>query len=525
MRKLFARSFIVLALLFGLLFAVGVAVVYYLGLTIWYALGLAVLILVLQYLLGPVIIDRIYRINWIDPATLSPEFAAFLQELCHRRNIPMPRFGMIDDGNPNAFTSGHIPGDARLVITRGVADMLDEQELRAVVAHEIGHITHYDFIVMSVAALVPMMLYIVYIWTRRVKSRRDGGIVLAVALGAYLAYIVTQYLVLFLSRVREYYADAHATESVENANAISTALIKIAYGMVRNAPAATGTNAPAFGKASLIGSLGISNFRASSQMALYATDASGQYSAAHMLNAMQWDLCNPWARWFEFHSTHPLVALRVRAAGESALRQGQQPLFPITGPSVNLWPAFLVDFTFAALPYLGLLVGLGYSLLKGDLTLGPILLLTGIGWLVRLGRTFAGKYQPAQIVSLLSELDVSHIHPIPVQLRGEVIGRGAPGLFWSKDLVLQDESGFITLVYRQPFGFVETIFGIFRANKMIGKRGDFYGWYRRGQVPYLELRKAQFDDGTKANCYMAGFLRVLAIALLLIGALLTLCGV
>ncbi|WP_338078437.1 M48 family metalloprotease [Clostridium tetanomorphum] len=62
----------------------------------------------------------------------------------------------------NAFTYGHIPKNARLVVTTGILDILNEEEQKAVIAHELGHIKHYDFIVMMIVSLIPMILYDIY---------------------------------------------------------------------------------------------------------------------------------------------------------------------------------------------------------------------------------------------------------------------------------------------------------------------------------------------------------------------------
>ena len=73
-----------------------------------------------------------------------------------------PRIGYIDDGAPNAFTYGHTKNDARIVLTRGIFELLTEEEVKAVVAHELGHAVHYDMLFMTVAQLVPLFLYGVY---------------------------------------------------------------------------------------------------------------------------------------------------------------------------------------------------------------------------------------------------------------------------------------------------------------------------------------------------------------------------
>lgn len=526
MSQLFARSVLVLALLFGLLFAVGTGVLYHLQLPISYAIIFAVTVVGLQYLLGPWIIGLLFDIRWTDPAEISPQFASYLGDLCKKRGIPVPRFGIIEDGNPNAFTYGHLPSDARLVVTRGVIEMLNAEEFNAVVAHEVGHITHYDFVVMTIASIVPLILYILY----RGTVRKRGNAIF-VAIGAYIAYIISQYTVLFLSRVREYFADEHAAQSVGSANALSTALIKIAYGLARIPQAQEGDEKqgkkmPALNSSQLMGSLGICNFSSASPMAIYSTTNTGQFSTDHMLRAMQWDLWNPWARFFEFQSTHPLIARRVQEASKIAISRNEVPQFPISmQPQQSYWSEFVMDAIFAVLPYLGLvmlaaaMLGLTGSILNthpagqdaGRIAgtfanpvirvAGICLLMSGIGWAFRLLYSYKSEFKPAKVEDLVGEVAVSHIRCIPVEIQGQVIGRGIPGLFWSKDLVMQDDTGFITVIYKQPLSFLETLFGFFRAKDLVGKTGTFRGWYRRGPAPYLELNEAVFIDGDKTKCY------------------------
>jgi len=203
MVNLLLRSTLVLALLFGLLFAVGMMIVVYFDLSIWVAIAFALGTLALQYIFGPAIIQMIYKIQWVEPGQINPELARFIEETCASRNLPQPRFGVIDDGNPNAFTFGHYPGDAQLVVTRGLLKLLTPDEVNAVVAHELGHIAHWDFVVMTVAAAVPLMLYIFARFARgsgrgRRRSGKGGGYIALAGMIAYVAYIVSQYIVLVL---------------------------------------------------------------------------------------------------------------------------------------------------------------------------------------------------------------------------------------------------------------------------------------------------------------------------------------
>jgi Zn-dependent protease with chaperone function len=342
MVNLFFRSTLVLVLLFGLLFAVAMAVVVYFDLPTPIALAFAIGVLLLQYVLGPYILQWIYKIEWQDPKTLDPQLAEFIGRVCAERKIPLPRFGLIRDGNPNAFTFGHYPGDARLVVTTGVIDLLDADERKAVVGHELGHIAHWDFVVMTMAAAIPLMLYVLYIATRgggKQKSRSAGNAGW-IGLLSYAAYVVSQFIVMLLSRVREYYADQFSGEQTRNPDALSSALVKIAYGLAR-APKEESRK----DDARMVAGRAFGIFDPNVAQTLALTSAgSGAVSADSMENAMKWDLWNPWAGLFELSSSHPLPAKRIKALERQSEAFGQAPRFRFRAEQPeSYWDEFLVD--------------------------------------------------------------------------------------------------------------------------------------------------------------------------------------
>ena len=140
--------------------------------------------------------------------------------------MSVPSIGMIEDGAPAAFTYGHHPNNARVVISRGILELLEPSEVEAVVAHELGHARNWDMALMTMANLVPLLLYFLYRFA--INRRKVGWIV---GIGAYVIYIVSEYLVLWFSRTREYYADRFAGQVTGNPNALASALVKIAYGL------------------------------------------------------------------------------------------------------------------------------------------------------------------------------------------------------------------------------------------------------------------------------------------------------
>ncbi len=540
---LFIKSVTTLVVLFGLVFAIGAAALYAIEAPLWLAVVFAVFIAALQYAISPFILQWILKIRWVPLDQIDAKQARHLQAMCEQHKIPRPRFGIIEDGNPNAFTFGHYPGNARLVVTRGLLDICDEQEVQSVIAHELGHITHWDFVVMTVAATVPLVLYMIYRFGIRAGrgSRKGGGGVLLVALAAFVAYIISQYIVLSLSRLREYYADEFSAEATRNPNALSSALVKIAYGLARTAREQqqedgkdrVQVSAAAAGGVRM---LGIFDARFGASMALASASgysaATQSYSADVAANAMRWDLWNPWAIVCELSSSHPLPAKRINALGKLASRIGQRPAYYIPeSPPESYWDEFFVDAAYNYMPLIGLLVGLavaaglGVTIQAWAPAAGAALLGLGLGMLMRLRFSYPlGRFANSKVAELVPHVKVSKIRCVPAILQGTIIGRGIPGLYWSEDLVIQDRSGFMVMDYRQPLGILEFLFGLFRAEKFIGQDVTVEGWYRRFPGPYLEIFKVYLPNGEVHTSHNRGFSFAGAILATVIGLLLFLGG-
>ena len=93
-----------------------------------------------------------------------------LEALCAREGLPMPKVGIIHGAMPNAFTFGRVQSDASIVVTDGLIEALTPEELDAVIAHEAGHIKHWDFLTITAAAIAPLLLYQIYAFARRWKG-------------------------------------------------------------------------------------------------------------------------------------------------------------------------------------------------------------------------------------------------------------------------------------------------------------------------------------------------------------------
>jgi hypothetical protein len=115
---------------------------------------------------------------------------------------------------------------------------------------------------------------------------------------------------------------------------------------------------------------------------------------------------------------------------------------------------------------------------------------------------YPGGFTPvAEVAGLLERLDASPVAGIPVEIRGQVIGRGMPGYVLSPDLVVQDASGFLPLLYGQPVPFAREWFGLARVKAFLGTDVVARGWYRRTPGPVVELREVESHDGRRARTW------------------------
>jgi Zn-dependent protease with chaperone function len=119
-------------------------------------------------------------------------------------------------------------------VTQGIFEFLREEEQRAVVAHELGHIVNRDFILMTMAGMLVQILYqlyAVFARSQRSSSSKEGNKLAVIGIVALVGYYIGIYLLLYLSRTREYLADAFSASRVEPRH-LASALVKIAYGIV-----------------------------------------------------------------------------------------------------------------------------------------------------------------------------------------------------------------------------------------------------------------------------------------------------
>ena len=504
------RSIPAIGGLVGLLALVGMAAATFAGIPLWIPAVAAVVLGALQFLISP------WIVQWLVPATVIPNdgqryatddrVGAMVARRCFDAGIPLVKLGVVDDGTPNAFTFGRTPKDARMWLTRGLIERLDDDELDAVIAHELGHVKNLDFIVMAAASVVPAALYFVF----RIALRANRSEARAVAAAAYLAYLVAQLVVLTLSRAREYGADHFSCACTGNGDALVSALVKIAYGMgevdrerqVRaKALAATGKQGKkeaaalehAAAKGQALRAMGIMPGGGSPAL---ATALQHGIDPDRARAAMRWDVVNPWGRTLEKLSTHPLVARRIQALERSGLpgaprRWSELMAIDSIDPALaaSLRTRFVGELALALTPWALIIAIVGFGIGTGSqMALGLGLVVAGIGFCAKQAARYPRPFLPvAEITSLLEHLEAGPERGIPVEVRGTIAGRGMPGYVLSPDLVVTDRSGFVPLVYRQPVPFAAALFGLLRVPNWLGTEVVATGWYRRSPSPMVEL--------------------------------------
>ena len=230
--KLKLRMILTSVLMFTIVYFLIMIVGWYLGISSWklYA-GASLVIVFLQYWFGPSLVKRSMNVRPLSEAE-APHIHQMVQELADAAGIPKPEIGLSEINIPNAFAYGRSSRSGHIAVTRPILGLLDRDELRAVIGHEMGHIKHNDMIVTAAVSVIPMICYYIALsFMFSGDSRNGSGIIIGIL--GYVFYLIGQLLVLFISRTREYYADEASVEFGNRPAALVSALYKLSYGAAR----------------------------------------------------------------------------------------------------------------------------------------------------------------------------------------------------------------------------------------------------------------------------------------------------
>ncbi len=198
-----------------------------------FAFSLAVIINIGAYWFSDKLVLTMYRAQPISRAE-APGLYSIVEQLASNAGLPMPRLCIMPSESPNAFATGRNPQNAVVAVTHGILDILTEDELRGVLAHELAHIRNRDMLIGSIAATlagaISMLAYFAR-WGAILgglggRDDRDGGII-GLLVAAIVAPIAALLIQMAVSRSREYGADATGAQIAGSPHGLADALAKL----------------------------------------------------------------------------------------------------------------------------------------------------------------------------------------------------------------------------------------------------------------------------------------------------------
>jgi heat shock protein HtpX len=169
-----------------------------------------------------------------------PDYYRIVRELTNEQRLPMPKLFVSEMQQPNAFATGRNPEHASVAVTRGILQILDERELRGVLAHEMSHVANRDILISSIAAAIGMSItFLARFAFFFGGSDERGGNGLSLLLAWILAPIAAMLIQMAVTRSREYQADESGAFLSKDPDALASALLKLEQASRQVPPLAT----------------------------------------------------------------------------------------------------------------------------------------------------------------------------------------------------------------------------------------------------------------------------------------------
>ncbi len=284
-----------------------------------FSIGLFIIVFnVAQWLFAPYLINFMYRVKAL-PRSEAPELYDVVDRISQKSGIKAPALMLARMPVPNAFAYGSPLTGTRVAVTSELLNTLELEEVEAVIGHELGHLRHRDVQIMMFVSILPALFYYIgysLMWSS-MYSRRDergnAGLAALIGFASIAFYFILTLFTLYLSRLREYYADRHSATAVEDGSRkLSEGLAKIAYS-TENMRRRSRMN---MGSVSSLKALFISDpdtagrdIEEISRMNVYATDRS-------LVESYLRRRITSTDKVAEIFSTHPNMVKRLRALQE-----------------------------------------------------------------------------------------------------------------------------------------------------------------------------------------------------------------
>ncbi|MBV9387795.1 MAG: M48 family metalloprotease [Chroococcidiopsidaceae cyanobacterium CP_BM_ER_R8_30] len=501
------------------------------------------LTLSIAFCLSPWLLDGLLRLFYdCQPLSSdrlsqhSPEMVQMLQNYCLKRHWPLPRLGILPTNIPLVLTYGNLPCTARIVVSQGLLAQLEDDEIAAICASQLGQITYWDFVVISLGVLVIQIPYIVYwqvsLWGDRRSSQilRNGAAIIA-SLGYGLYYLLRSPVV-WLSRLRVYYSDRFAADLTGNPNGLSRAILKITIGIAQE-----------------IQQQGYTLWLLESFNLLSPVDHQQAISLGSLPpdtqfeSVLTWDCLNPNRHWLGFNNTHPLLGERLQRLThiayywqlpteldlvelETVASALNSKSLLQAAPFLGILLSFASGAIFWLLWKLGFVLGFwslswiydDWSLFRGLVPIG-----FSLGTLVRINTLFP-DIKPTNVqtnIKLQDLLASSTALPIdgqPIRLQGKLLGRRGISNWLGQDLLLDSTTGLVKLHHTSWLGLGYLLPRSPRPYDLIGRSITVTGWFRRGTRAWIDIDMLRTYNGATSRSSHPLWSTVLASAAAIGGA-------
>ncbi|MDB9350124.1 M48 family metalloprotease [Nodularia spumigena] len=443
----------------------------------------------------------------------SRETTRVLQRYCQQRRWQSPKLRILPIAAPMALTYGNMARNARIVVSQGLLEQLADDEIATIYATQLGHIAHWDFVVMSLMLLLSLPIHQLYQQISTWGNKKSEGIwykpITILASVIYGFWCLLTGISLWLSRLRLYYSDRLASEITGNPNALTRALLKIAIGISVDIQKSDQTS---WHLSSLNLFLPVGY-----QQSLSLGSIAGQLPFESIL---MWDAVNPYRYWFAINNSHPLLGDRIQRLSEIARHWHIDPEVHLTslGPKEAEAQQTLQvkrkSFLLQIAPFLGIPLGLVFAGLiwltwqtaftfrllnlkwiyeDWTFVTGCLLIGFSIGMVFRMNSFFpdikTNSVQNDQSLPyLLANPSAIPIDSISVRLVGKLLGRRGAGNCLGQDLILQSSTGLVKL-HHIPLG--QSV----NPQDLIGRQIIVTGWFRRGATPWIDIHTVQTQSG------------------------------
>jgi len=223
-----AKTVFLMVLLTGIFIVIGYGLGGEEGMIV--AFGLALVMNFFSYWFSDKIVLKMYRAQEVDEAT-SPTLYRIVHRLAQRAGMPMPKVYIIPQAQPNAFATGRNPQHAAVAATQGLLQIMDEEELEGVIAHELSHVGNRDILIGTIAATIAgaimvlaRMAQFAAIFGGGGRDNNRGGNPIGLIFIAIFSSIAAMLIQMAISRSREYQADASAAKLSGNPRGLARAL-------------------------------------------------------------------------------------------------------------------------------------------------------------------------------------------------------------------------------------------------------------------------------------------------------------